>query len=285
MLKLKEFLKEHGRLFCEVCSFCFHETYGEIGRGLIEVHHLVPLSQMEENHRTTVDELMCICSNCHFAVHNGDPTANLKSMKTLPGTTQRNRRNRTSRGWKARYHAPSRRLNCDENLLRCGGRRSGSGCQRLTFATEMKILDPFTPPRILMDQISSKFNVLFLLLLSLGSGSLFCSVLLGSHFHVWGFSEEELGVIDKLPVSVVMLAVGFGAFALFFPWFIALVCVRWALSEFRRLENVISDQNGRHLGVEKAIADLATRDGQEANKATEARHSNPHQSPCSQPHT
>ena len=83
MLKLKEFLKEHGRLFCEVCSFCFHEAYGEIGRGLIEVHHLVPLSQMEENHRTTVEELMCICSNCHFAVHNGDPTANLKSMKTL----------------------------------------------------------------------------------------------------------------------------------------------------------------------------------------------------------
>lgn len=110
-----------------------------------------------------------------------------------------------------------------------------------------------------MDQISSKFNVLFLLLVSLGSGSLFCAVLLGSHFHVWGFSEEELRVIDKLPVSVVMLAVGFGAFALFFPWFIALYCVRWALSEFRRLENVISD--------------LATRDDQEANKT---RHSNHH---------
>jgi predicted HNH restriction endonuclease len=82
-LKLKEFLKEHGRLFCEICGFCFEESYGEIGRGLIEVHHLVPLSKMEEGHRTTIKELMCICSNCHFAVHNGDPDANLRSMTTL----------------------------------------------------------------------------------------------------------------------------------------------------------------------------------------------------------
>ncbi len=67
-----------------------------------------------------------------------------------------------------------------------------------------------------MDQVASRFHVLFFLIVSLGSGSLVCAVLLASHFHVWGFSEEELRVIDKLPVSVVMLGVGLGAFALFF---------------------------------------------------------------------
>lgn len=83
MLKLKAFLKEHGKLFCEVCGFNFEETYGQIGRGLIEVHHLIPISEMEPDHKTTIDELMCICSNCHFAVHNGDADANLRSLRIL----------------------------------------------------------------------------------------------------------------------------------------------------------------------------------------------------------
>jgi AP2 domain/HNH endonuclease len=83
MLKLKAFLKEHGKLFCEICAFNFEETYGQIGKGLIEVHHLIPISQMEPDHKTTIDELMCICSNCHFAVHNGDPDANLESLRIL----------------------------------------------------------------------------------------------------------------------------------------------------------------------------------------------------------
>lgn len=122
-----------------------------------------------------------------------------------------------------------------------------------------KIPDPFTPPRALLEQISSSFNVLFFLIASLGSASLFCAVLLASHFHVWGFSDEELRVIDKLPVSVVMLAVGFGAFALFYPCFMALYCVRWVLSEFRRLENVISYQNTRHLGGDKAVDSFVPR--------------------------
>ncbi len=83
LLKLRAFLKEHGKLFCEICGFNFEETYGQIGRGLIEVHHLIPISQMDPDHKTTIDELMCICSNCHFAVHTGDPDANLRSLRIL----------------------------------------------------------------------------------------------------------------------------------------------------------------------------------------------------------
>jgi hypothetical protein len=71
---------------------------------------------------------------------------------------------------------------------------------------------------------------------------MFCAVLLASHFHVWGFSDQELAVIDKLPVSVVMLSVGLGAFCLFFPFFLALYCVRWVLSELRRLEQTIDHE-------------------------------------------
>jgi predicted HNH restriction endonuclease len=38
---------------------------------------------MDPDHKTTIDELMCICSNCHFAVHTGDPDANLRSLRIL----------------------------------------------------------------------------------------------------------------------------------------------------------------------------------------------------------
>jgi hypothetical protein len=102
--------------------------------------------------------------------------------------------------------------------------------------------DPLTPPRQLIDYLSSRFHVICFFLMSMGSASLFCAVLLASHFHVWGFSEEELRVIDELPVSVVMLGVGLGGFVLFFPMFLALYGMRWVLSEIRRLEKVISDR-------------------------------------------
>lgn len=81
--KVRRFLEEHGKLFCEICEFDFEKEYGVIGKGLIEVHHTVPLSEMSDNHRTSITELMCICSNCHFTVHNGDHVTNLRKMKFI----------------------------------------------------------------------------------------------------------------------------------------------------------------------------------------------------------
>ena len=34
------------------------------------------LGELTEARQTTLDELMCVCSNCHFAIHNGDTDAN-----------------------------------------------------------------------------------------------------------------------------------------------------------------------------------------------------------------
>jgi len=81
--KVDAFLAEHGDLFCEVCEFSFEKQYGLIGRGLIEIHHLVPLAEMTPNHKTTLEELICICSNCHLVIHNGDPTDNLKQLQFI----------------------------------------------------------------------------------------------------------------------------------------------------------------------------------------------------------
>jgi hypothetical protein len=96
------------------------------------------------------------------------------------------------------------------------------------------------PKRKQMSRLASPFHICFFLLMSLGSGSLFCAVLLASHFHVWGFSDDELAVMNKLPESVVLLAVGMGGFCLFFPWFLALYLSRYFLSELERLDAQIA---------------------------------------------
>ena len=100
-LKIDEFLAVHGDLFCEICSFSFEQRYGTMGRGLIEVHHLVPLAEMSENHQTKLEELMCVCSNCHLVLHNGDPTETLEKMRFIMGlrdTKKTNKAIHRSRG-------------------------------------------------------------------------------------------------------------------------------------------------------------------------------------------
>ncbi len=65
----KDAIKYHGTR-CMACGIDFGEVYGEVGRGFIEVHHIVPLSQSHEkvsvNPKT---DLVCLCANCHRMVH------------------------------------------------------------------------------------------------------------------------------------------------------------------------------------------------------------------------
>lgn len=82
-MKLDDFLAKHGRIFCEVCSFSFEDAYGEIGAGLIEIHHLVPMADLTVERKTHISELMCLCSNCHLAIHNGDPSENLRRLRVI----------------------------------------------------------------------------------------------------------------------------------------------------------------------------------------------------------
>lgn len=56
--------------FVQVRGFDFGAVYGDLGRGCIEVHHIRPLSALEEE--TEVDperDLACLCSNCHRMIH------------------------------------------------------------------------------------------------------------------------------------------------------------------------------------------------------------------------
>jgi predicted HNH restriction endonuclease len=69
--KKASFIREHGKLFCELCSMDPVATYGEFdGPACIEVHHhSIQVENMGENHRTKLKDLQCLCANCHRIVH------------------------------------------------------------------------------------------------------------------------------------------------------------------------------------------------------------------------
>lgn len=69
---------------CQVCGFDFEQTYGTLGKGYIEVHHVNPLALQEGeqviNPRT---DLVCLCANCHRMIHR-----NRQQVLTVEELTQ-----------------------------------------------------------------------------------------------------------------------------------------------------------------------------------------------------
>lgn len=56
---------------CSVCEIDFSERYGQVGRGFIHVHHLVPLSEIGERYEVDpVTDLRPVCPNCHAMLHH-----------------------------------------------------------------------------------------------------------------------------------------------------------------------------------------------------------------------
>ncbi len=67
---------------CKVCGLDFKERYGEIGRGFIHVHHIVPVSQMNTDYKIDpVSELVPVCPNCHSMLHRQNPPLLITELK------------------------------------------------------------------------------------------------------------------------------------------------------------------------------------------------------------
>lgn len=59
---------------CSICGFDFEKSYGELGKGFIHVHHIVPVSKIGPNYIIDpVKDLIPICPNCHAMLHRADP--------------------------------------------------------------------------------------------------------------------------------------------------------------------------------------------------------------------
>ena len=82
-LKKDQFKSDNGRLFCELCSFDFAEHYPPtLATDFIEVHHIISISSLETQTRTTLDDLIVVCSNCHRMIHRtNDTQINLNMLR------------------------------------------------------------------------------------------------------------------------------------------------------------------------------------------------------------
>lgn len=71
---IKQFKKlNNNELYCEICGFNFEQKYGEIGKDFIEIHHTKPVSEMKDNEKTKMEDVVLICSNCHSMIHRKRP--------------------------------------------------------------------------------------------------------------------------------------------------------------------------------------------------------------------
>lgn len=77
-------LSVHGYK-CAVCGFDFEENYGELGKEFIEVHHIIPLSQIRKEYIVNPEkDLIPLCSNCHSMIHRRrDDAIPIKEFKRI----------------------------------------------------------------------------------------------------------------------------------------------------------------------------------------------------------
>ena len=67
---------------CAACGMDFEKVYGEIGRGFIHVHHLVPLSSIGvEYELDPINDLIPVCPNCHAMLHRHDPPLMVEELR------------------------------------------------------------------------------------------------------------------------------------------------------------------------------------------------------------
>ncbi len=96
-------IEHHGRR-CFVCDFHFEESYGEIGKGFIEVHHNKPVSTYEgELFIDPVQDMTCLCSNCHRMIHR--KRNDTLSVEELQGYYEKAQQNK-SNSEKTNYNEP-----------------------------------------------------------------------------------------------------------------------------------------------------------------------------------
>lgn len=79
----KERLEKDKKLVCEICKFDFYKVYKDLGKGFIEAHHIIPVSQLKEDSKTKKEDIVLVCSNCHSMLHRKRPWTTIDEIKKL----------------------------------------------------------------------------------------------------------------------------------------------------------------------------------------------------------
>ena len=72
-----------GRLECDVCSFDFRKTYGQLGKGFIEAHHMIPVSESGGERISRLSDVALVCSNCHRMLHRGETLLSVEELAEI----------------------------------------------------------------------------------------------------------------------------------------------------------------------------------------------------------
>lgn len=70
---------------CKVCDIDFETVYGDVGRGFIHVHHIVPISTIGISKVNPIKDLIPVCPNCHAMLHRGfdGKTLTVEELKVI----------------------------------------------------------------------------------------------------------------------------------------------------------------------------------------------------------
>jgi len=69
---------------CQGCGILMEAKYGPLGKEVIHVHHLVPVSKMNEiKILNPTKDLIPLCPNCHVIVHRSEPPISIEGLKTI----------------------------------------------------------------------------------------------------------------------------------------------------------------------------------------------------------
>ena len=78
-----------GHLKCCVCGFDFEETYGNLGKDYIQIHHEHPVCQYDDDGvesfiKDAIKNVKPLCANCHCMVHRNKKNAiSVNELKKL----------------------------------------------------------------------------------------------------------------------------------------------------------------------------------------------------------
>lgn len=69
---------------CVACNFNFEETYGQIGKDFIHVHHLAQVATIGQTYEIDpIKDLRPVCPNCHSIIHRQKTPLTIDEVKML----------------------------------------------------------------------------------------------------------------------------------------------------------------------------------------------------------
>jgi 5-methylcytosine-specific restriction protein A len=71
---------------CMGCDLSMDEVYGSIAAGMVDVHHLIPLSSLDDGAVVTFNpqtDFAILCPSCHRAIHRLSDSSDLTSLRKL----------------------------------------------------------------------------------------------------------------------------------------------------------------------------------------------------------